>query len=73
MAFVIGYGDTKKEETFFLGKEPKPETPNMLEWVSFLSAAYKFETEDSAQTIIDESMRDYDDVYVLPVTMKEKK
>ena len=72
MAFVIGYGDTKKEGTFFLGKEPNPETPNLLEWVSFLSAAFKFESQESAQSVIDDSMHDYDEVYVLPVKMKER-
>ena len=67
MRHVIGYGDTNG--TFFLGKEPQGNTPKTFDWVPLLSKAHCFESEETAQSLIDNAMKDYENVYVLNVRM----
>lgn len=66
MAYVISYGDQKKQETFFLKKTPAPETPDKLEWCSFTSA-HRFDSHEDAQNVVDASLNNYDNICVMNI------
>lgn len=69
MSYVIGYEDKKQGTTFFLSKVPTSDSPKNLSWAMQLSQSHPFDSLEDANNVLEESLVDFEGVYVINVPM----